>query len=590
MVAGGLGGPGNADGTGAAARFDFPWGLASDGAGNLFVADSSNQTIRKLVIASGVVTTLAGSPGLAGSADGTGPAARFNVPEGLASDGAGNLFVADVGNHTIRKVVIATGVVTTLAGSPGTTGSTDGTGPAARFNLPEGLAADGVGDLFVADRGNHTVRRVVIATAVVTTLAGSPGAPGSTDGTGTAARFNFPQNIASDGADNLFVADTFNHTIRRVVIATGVVTTLAGSPGVSGSTDGTGAAARFWVPRGLASDGAGSLFVADGYNNSIRKLVIATGVVTTFAGSRPGVSGSADGTGTAARFFGLVGLVGDGAGNLLVADFGNHTIRTVVIVTGVVTTLAGSPRTTGSADGTGPAALFNSPEGLAGDGAGTLFVADVGNHTIRKVVIATGAVTTLAGSPGLAGSADGTGPAALFNSPEGLAGDGAGNLFVADVGNHTIRKVVIATGAVTTLAGSPGVSGSTDGTGPAARFWFPRGLASDGAGTLFVADSSNETIRKVVISTGMVTTFAGSPGVFGSVDGTGTAARFFGPVGLASDGAGTLFVADSSNEHDSKGGHRHRRGDDPGRFTRSWWQHRRNGRYSALRQSGRPGY
>jgi hypothetical protein len=535
LLAGGLDGPEDVDGTGAAARFYAPEGVASDGAGNLFVADTGNRTIRKVVIATGAVTTLAGFAGSQGSADGMGAVARFSTPGGVASDGVGNLFVADSWNHTIRKVVIATGAVTTLAGSAGNYGEADGTGAAALFYAPAGVVSDGAGNLFVADSYNHTIRKVVITTGAVTTLAGSAGSQGSADGTGAAARFNDPQGVVSDGAGNLFVGDSGSCTIRKVVIATGAVTTLAGSAGNRGSADGTGPAAQFGWTYAVASDGAGNLFVAD--QETIRKVVIATGAVTTLAGSAIHW-GSADGTGAAAQFNYLEGVASDGAGNLFVADHGNDTIRKVVIATGAVTTLAGSPNW-GSADGKGAAARFVDPEGVASDGAGNLFVADSGNRTIRRVVIATGAVTTLAGSAGSQGSADGTGAAARFSVLLAVASDGVGNLFVAD--QETIRKVVIATGAVTTLAGSAGNVGSADGTGTAARFFDPDGVASDGAGNLFVADLGNSTIRKVVIATGVVTTVVGSPSRDGFILGP-LPAGLYQPSGLAFGPTGELFI------------------------------------------------
>jgi hypothetical protein len=281
LLAGKLGSPGSADGVGAAAQFNGPYGMASDGAGNLFVDDRSNNTIRSVVIATGAVTTLVGTAGMSGSADGTGAAARFGYPDGLGSDGAGNLFVPDTNNATIRQVVIATGVVTTLAGTPGMSGGSDGTGPAARFNDPTQVVSDGAGNLYVVDNFNDTIRTIVIATGVVTTLAGTAGMTGSADGTGAAARFSHPFGVATDGAGNLYVAEPVNNTIRKIVIATGVVTTLAGTAGTMGSADGTGAAARFNNPNGITSDGAGNLYVADYSNYTVRKIVIATGVVTT---------------------------------------------------------------------------------------------------------------------------------------------------------------------------------------------------------------------------------------------------------------------------------------------------------------------
>ena len=547
LIAGGLGGWGSADGTGAAARFDRPFATALDGAGNLYVSEHFSNTIRKIVLATGEVTTLAGAAETSGSADGIGPAARFNGPRGLAADGQGNLYVADSSNNTIRKIVLATGMVTTLAGAAGMSGSTNGTGAAARFSEPTGLAMDAGGNLYVADSFNSTIRKVVVATGAVTTLAGTAGTIGSADGTGPAAQFYAPHGLTIDAGGNLYVTDSNRNTIRKVVVATGVVTTVAGTAGVAGSIDGTGTAAQFNNPIGVAVDVAGNLYVGDTDNNTIRKVVAATGVVTTLAGSAV-MSGSIEGTGSAARFKKPIGVAVDTAGNLYVADVGNHTIRKVVVTSGVVTTLAGSVEMIGSSDGTGTAARFYNPSGVTMDGTGNLYVADAGNHTIRKVVAATGVVTTVAGSANLSGSSDGTGTAARFYNPFGVAVDGSGNLYVTDSFNNTIRKVVMATGAVTTLAGTAGTAGSSDGTGTAAQFSRPAGVTLDGTGNLYVADGGNNTIRKVAVATGAVTTVAGTAGVTGGFDGTGATAQFNSPVGLTLDGAGNLYVADSMND------------------------------------------
>jgi sugar lactone lactonase YvrE len=328
-------GPGAIDGAGSAARFYQPSGVAVDSAGNVYVADFRNSTIRK-VTPGGVVTTLAGLAGSQGSADGTGSAARFNWPFGAAVDSAGNVYVGDTYNHTIRKVTPG-GVVTTLAGLAGSWGSADGTGSAARFggaaySGPFGVAVDSAGNVYVADHDNQTIRKVT-AGGVVTTLAGLAGSDGSADGTGSAARFCYPTGVAVDSAGNVYVEDYGNCTIRKVT-AGGVVTTLAGQAGNYGSADGTGSAARFggvWNggPAGAAVDSAGNVYVADTYNYTIRK-VTPGGVVTTLAGLA-GSSGSADGTGSAARFgaayAGPAGVAVDSAGNVYVADYGNNTIR-----------------------------------------------------------------------------------------------------------------------------------------------------------------------------------------------------------------------------------------------------------------------
>ena len=768
--AGFVGIPGSDDGTGSAARFSHPFGVACDAGGNVYVADADNNTIRKITPA-GVVTTLAGLAGSPGSADGTGSAARFNYPFGVACDVGGNVYVADAYNNTIRKTTPA-GVVTTLAGLAGSPGNSDGTGSAARFSVPIGVACSASGIVYVADYGNHTVRRITPA-GVVTTLAGSADSPGSDDGNGSAARFNQPAGVACDADGNVYISDSGNNTIRQVTSA-GVVTTLAGSAAsASGSDDGTGSAARFSVPIGVACSASGIVYVADYGNHTVRRITPA-GVVTTPAGSA-GNSGSADGMGSAARFNQPAGVACSADANIYIADEGSSTIRKAfpasaiggtvvvtpagggtisvagqtdaapaqvaveigdsqtftitpdahhhvvdVVVDGVsqgqltsytfsgvtadhtiaasfavdqavltvttvghggvvktpergtydygspvrltatadpgwqfvlwsgdvasvanpldvtvngamnvtatfvlvthtltasagahggispagevtvndgadqsftitpdahchigdvvvdghsqgpitsynftavtqdhtitasfavddpallqVTTLAGSPLLVGSDDGAGSAARFNGPFGVACDSAGNVYVGDCLNGTIRKITPA-GVVTTFAGSAGVFGSANGLGSAASFNLPFGVACDTADNVYVADF--NTIRKITPA-GMVSTLAGSPLASGSTDGTGSAARFDYAAAVACDSAGNVYVAERDNNTIRKITPA-GVVTTLAGSPGITGSTDGSGSAARFKNPYGIACDSAGNLYVADSYN-------------------------------------------
>lgn len=327
--------------------------------------------------------------------------------------------------------------ITTVAGTPGSAGSTNGTGAAARFNFPLGVAIDGEGNGYIADESNHVIRKITAA-GVVTTLAGQAGSAGDTDGTGAAARFHSPSAVVIDGTGNLFVADTLNHTIRRITPA-GEVTTLAGLAGTAGSTDGTGAAARFDAPQALALNPAGSvLHIADTGNHTIRRLTIATGAVTTFAGS-PGTAGSTNATGAAARFNAPTGLAADAQGRLFVADAGNNTIR-AISTAGAVTTLAGVAGSAGAADGLGTAARFNEPSSLALDNAGThLYVLDSENHTLRRIVVATGAVSTVAGLAGTPGSTDGSAATARFNFPSGLAVANGGELLIADTANHTLR-------------------------------------------------------------------------------------------------------------------------------------------------------
>jgi len=527
---------GCADGTGAAARFNFPMSITGDNS-FLYVADSLNHTIRKIEISTGTVTTLAGKSGEHGSADGMGMAARFNAPRGIVTDGT-NLFVTDTGNHIIRKIVISSGQVSTLAGNAGENGSADGIAAQARFYHPIGITRDGT-SLYVVDTGNHILRKIILNTGEVITIAGKAGIMGSQNGIGIGAEFRYPECITIDST-SLYVTDTGNNTIRQIDLATALVKTLAGTDGSSGCADGNQAAARFSSPRGIAHD-VNRLYVVDTDYSIIREVVVGTGEVSTFAGTAR-VYGYSDGFGAAACFYFPRGIFSDGT-RLYVADTENSTIRTIVIQTGNVTTLAGSAGAPGFADGEGTAARFRYPEAIASDQT-SLYVADAGNHIVRKIVKSTGEVTTLAGMAGQSGFADGNGSASLFSFPRGVASDGT-YLYVADSGNHVIRKIVITTGEVSTLAGQARESGYTDGPGPAARFNDPCGITVDD-NHIYVADTGNSTIRKIVRGTGEVTTLAGAPGSTGSINGSGSAARFSHPAGITSD-RNYLYVSDTGN-------------------------------------------
>jgi sugar lactone lactonase YvrE len=592
-------GPGNLDGAVSEAAFSGPRGIAADSSGNLYLTEESNHSIRK-ISALGVVSTLAGGSGVSGSANGTGAAAQFNKPHGIAVDSSGVLFVADKDNHTIRKITSA-GEVTTFAGSAGAAGSTDDVGGAARFNAPVALAFDSLGNLFVAEQANHIIRKIlpdgtvstyagnaangaglpvpgpkanarfsnpyglaidsqnnifvadyfnhviqkIAADGTVSTFAGSANTADSINGVGGAARFNQPNSIAVDANDNLYVSDDDGRIVRKITPGA-AVTTLAGTSNLTGSDDGTGSDARFLYSWGLVvSDNV--LVAADASNNNIRKITLA-GVVSTFSGSAT-VSGSTDAVvGTAARFSTPYGSAYDANGNAYITDNSNHTVRKVTAA-GVVSTIAGSAGNSGTADSTGGSGLtarFNSPTGIAVDTAGNIYVSDYGNQTIRKISADYTQVTTVAGAAGVGGDTDGPAANARFAGPDGLAVDADGNLYVADSGNSTIRKITASTGVVSTLAGSSGTTGTQDGTGPAASFHLPTGVAVDASGHVYVTDLVNHTIRKVT-SAGVVTTLAGTAGSSGTTNGTGAAARFKEPYGIAIDSAGNLYVADGGN-------------------------------------------
>jgi sugar lactone lactonase YvrE len=401
----------------------------------VYVADSFNDTIRK-ISPTAMVSTFAGAGGAVGSVDGSGSAALFANPNLLAFDPAGILYVSDGYNNAIRKITPA-GVVSTFVGAATQSGSADGSGSSARFNVPHAVAADAAGTLYVADSYNSTIRKITAAGAV-STLAGLAGKSGTLDGSGGNARFNFPYGVAVDSEGNVYVADSFNEEIRKITPA-GVVSTLAGN-GTIGSADGKGSAASFHYPYGLAVDSAGILYVADTYNHTIRKIT-PDGTVSTLAGTA-GKMGSTDATGAAAGFNLPMSIAIDSTGNLYVADSSNNAIRKIA-PGAVVTTLAGNAGQTGSIDGTGSAARFSTPNYLTLDSAGNVYVSDTGNSTIRKIT-SSGVVTTVIGTPGAVGVQLGPLPGSI-NVPYGLAVlPGAGvTLAVADGEENVILRITL---------------------------------------------------------------------------------------------------------------------------------------------------
>jgi sugar lactone lactonase YvrE len=574
---------GSADGAAADARYYNPNSLVADSAGNLYVTDTFNHTIRK-VSPSGAASTVAGSPRTSGTVNGTGNAARFSSPNGIAVDAAGNLYVADRGNHSIRRITPA-GVVTTFAGVNGTSGAVDGPAATARFNAPANLAFGRDDHLYVTDSGNHAVRRIA-PDGTVSTFAGTLGTSGTADGSGSAARFNSPSGIVQNSIGDFYISDFANHTIRRMS-RDGVVSTLAGLAGTRGTASGNGAAARFNFPTNVAVDPTDNVYVADASNDCIRR-VTSDGNVTTLAGS-PDQRGSADGLGSAARFYSPFGIAYSPDGHLYVADTLNHNLRRLTLAGGV-STFSGAPGNFGNINGTGAAAKFNYPQNLAFDPDGNLLVADWRNDAIRRVTPA-GVVTSLmstpgpyaiayaggvltavnrvthtarlysltsslttpavAGTSGTPGSADGLFSVATFNQPYGVAALPTG-IYIADTANHTIRLAFLPIGGaftVTTIAGAAGVSGSTNGAASVSRFASPRGLALDRTGTnLYVADSGSHTIRRITgTTTPVVSTVAGAAFVSGTASGPAASARFTSPEGVATDRNGNLYIADRGN-------------------------------------------
>lgn len=687
----GSGDPGFTNGIGTAARFEKPAGLAIDAAQNLYVADEQNHQIRKITPA-GVVSVFAGS-GIAGFLEGSAATARFLYPTGVAVDADGNVYVADSGNHRIRKISAVDGMVSTHAGT-GVAGATDGAVADAQFSTPKALALGAGAALIVADTGNHSIR--VIDAGTVITLAGD-GTEGFANGLGTSARFASPGGVSRDVDGVVFVADSGNHRIRRI-LPDGTVDTLAGS-GIAGHLDSPTAAlypataTRFHTPSGVTVDAQGRLFVTqegllrkiarsatlpfvtvapdatgsgardlsaivnqpllygstyyfrargtsyrDSITGNILSFVTPQAMQEVFAGPdttaprlddqqtaavdfgdtpngqpvpraftifNPGswpltigsvnlpsgfhLSGSfgviPPGQSATANIVLSAGLAGHFSGNVWITSDAPEQSSFTFPITGVVidppqvtthdaTDVAGgeatfhatvnpkgSPTTVwfewsqdsdfdgvsvsplagssaGYADGSAENAMFNQPQGLVVDADGNTYVADTGNHRIRKVA-ADGTTTTLAGS-GVAGYADGTGSAAQFDRPTGIVRTASGLLFVTDAGNHRIRTITAA-GVVSTFCGL-GTPGFTDGIPTAARFNNPTGLAMDGNGVLYVADTGNHRIRRIAPD-GSVSTLAGN-GTAASTDGASGLAAFNAPFRLVRDSAGFIYVTE----------------------------------------------
>ena len=539
----GFGGDG---GPATQALLNYPRDVAVDGAGNLYIADQGNNRIRKVDFSGEIITVVGtGERGFGG--DG-GPAtqALLNFPHDVAVDGAGNLYIADWTNNRIRKVD-SSGVITTIAGTGERGFSGDGgLAVQAQLRRPTGVATDSAGNLYIADEDNERVRKVDSA-GVISTIAGSgERGSGGDGGPATEAQLNGPVGVAADSAGNLYIADRLNHRIRKVDSA-GTITKFAGGGEITFSGDGGPAdKAQLRIPIGVAADTAGNLYIADTGAHRIRK-VDSSGGITTIAGTgERGFSGDG-GPATEAQLDGPVGVAADTAGNLYIADWNNDRIRKVDS-SGVITTIAGTEERGFSGDG-GPAteAGLYRPTGIAMDAAGNLYIADTDNHRIRKVD-SSGGITTIAGT-GERGSGGDGGPAteAQLGSPFGVAADTAGNLYIADRFNHRIRRVDSA-GVISTIAGS-GEHGFGGDGGPAteAQLNGPSGVAADTAGNLYIADQGNNRIRKVD-STGVISTIAGTgERGFGGDGGPATEAQLDSPFGVAADTAGNLYIADRTN-------------------------------------------
>ena len=528
-----------------------PQGIVADAAGNLFIADGGHLTIRRVDAVSGIITTYAGINGAFGFSGDGGPAAAATLsgPLGLSVDAAGNLYLADASNSRIRRVNAATGIITTVAGN-GDFGYYGDGGPAlaAALFVPQGVASDSAGNIYIADTGNFAVRRVDAATGTITTIAGGIGGYSGDGGPAISAGLSDPRRIVVDPAGNVFILDRdISSRIRRIDATTHIITTIAGG-GVGTGESGLAVNANLGEHcADLSVDAGGHVYIAG--EKRVWVVTLSDGTIRVLAGT--GAFGNSGNTGDAqaATFSELGGVTISPAGRIYVADSGAGRVRRVRTKI-QIDAFAGGGASYG--DG-GPAlnAQLDFPEGIAIDADGNIFLADNGHSTIRRVDAATGIITTYAGVNGLLDYLGDGGPAtaAGIGLPLGIALDSAGNLFLADSLNSCIRRVSAATGTITTIAGDGNYGyGGDGGQGVGATLALPQGVAADATGHLYIADSDNAVIRQVNLATGMITRFAGlAPPLNTGQSGDGGPAlnaRFNNPIRVAVDAAGNVYVLD----------------------------------------------
>ncbi|MEO6324750.1 MAG: hypothetical protein ABIT01_16635, partial [Thermoanaerobaculia bacterium] len=541
------------NGPATAAVLDGPCGLAIDPDGNLVIADTGNGRVRLVDKVTGLIRTIAGGGSPADNLGDGGPAtaASLGLPRGITYDRNGNLYIADSSydRHHIRKVTKSTGVITTVAGSTGQgEGFAGDGGPAtsARLSSPYAVVLDAAFNIYIADTGNSRIRKVTSATGVISTIAGN----GATDfagdgGPATAATLFGPFSLTLDATGrHVLVSDTFHGRIRRIDADTGVITTIAGDGSYGGGDGMPATQAGLIEPRGLVVDPAGALGIVTA--GGVRKVEATTTIISTIAGGGSFIGD--DGPATSAILSIPKGIAVDASGDLFITDFYARRVRRVSAATRTITTYAGNGDLYFQAGGPAATTSVGFPHDVALDTAGNLYIADPFNGHVYRVERSTGILSSVAGGGTPAdGLGDGLAATAANVAPYGLAVDAAGNVYIAERERHRIRRIDKQTGIIQTIAGT-GSQGSTGDGGPAvaATLSIPSFLAFDGAGNLAFSDTGNFAIRKITIASGIIQTIAGggSPADFVGDGNLATLAIVRAPQQIAYDGAGNLLIAE----------------------------------------------
>jgi sugar lactone lactonase YvrE len=576
-------------GLATSAGLNLPQDVALDTAGNVYVADSANNLIRKVSATTGIITTVAGTshPGYSGDG-GAATSAKLNAPTGLAFDNSGDLYFADQSNNVVRKITLSTGVITTVAGT-GTAGYSGDGGAAtsAQLHLPHSLVFDSHNNLYIADYFNFAIRKVTAGTGVIHTIAGNGlQGNGGNGGLATAAQFYSCAGLAIDSADNIYVSDFAVDNVRKITASTGIITGLVNRPGSDGD-GGPASNAGVNGPEGLAVDSQGNLFIATPGDGRIREIIATTGIITTVAGRIPPGAMTFSGDGgisTAADLNSPLDVAVDGRGNLFIADTQNNVIREVTLVSTPPSTSAEAPEFSpagGSYPGptvvqlsssTSGAAIYYTTDGSTPTNKSAIYGGSIlapAMETLKAIAIAPGTVASSAASASY--NITGT-PTAVVSTIAGngiygvptLGGSATNSALCATVGIaigslndvyfsgcSRVLKVSASTGLLTLVAGN-GSGGSTGNGGPAtnATFYTPFHLTFDSAGNLYIADENGGFIREVSASTGIISQYAGNVNLSSGYSGDGgpaTSAQLYAPTGLAADSAGNLYFADSAN-------------------------------------------